>query len=202
MRNNAILPTGELASAPTQCHSTPTNRILVVDDDADIRQVNAEVLRCFGYQTDTAEDGEAGWEKLRSHCYDLLITDNKMPKLSGVELVKKVRSARMALPVILASGTIPTDEFKRNPWLQPVATLVKPFSSGQSLETHYWRICVRSKWLVKPYSSGELLKTVNEFLAPPTVPAVSWESPPARSPAVFWERPPAGAKGAERFYMV
>ena len=55
--------------------------------------------------------------------------------LSGVELVKKVRSARMTLPVILASGALPTDELNRNPWLQPVATLVKPFTGGQLLET-------------------------------------------------------------------
>ena len=58
-----------------------------------------------------------------------------MPKLSGVELVKKLRFARMALPVILASGTIPTDELERNPWLQPVATLVKPFLHRQLLAT-------------------------------------------------------------------
>jgi CheY-like chemotaxis protein len=126
---------------------------------------NAEALRCFGYQTDTAEDGAAGWEKLHSHSYDLLITDNRMPKVSGFELVKKVRSAHMILPVILASRTLPTEELDRNPWLQPVATLVKPFANGPLLETCYWRICVRSKWLEKPFSSGQLLKTVNEVMA-------------------------------------
>jgi len=135
MEKNGILQSGESASTPTRGQTTPSNRILVVDDDADIRQVNADVLRRFGYQTETAADGAAAWEALQANCYDLLITDNKMPKLSGVELVKKLRFARMALPVILASGTIPTDELERNPWLQPVATLVKPFLHRQLLAT-------------------------------------------------------------------
>ena len=135
MKKDEILQAGESASARTRCQTTPSNRILVVDDDADIRQVNADVLRRFGYQTETAADGAAAWEALQANRYDLLITDNRMPKLSGVELVKKLRSARMALPVILASGTIPTEELLRNPWLQPVATLAKPFLHRQLLAT-------------------------------------------------------------------
>jgi len=165
MRINEILPTGKLASAPTRSPADPYNRILVVDDDADIRQVNADVLRRFGYQTETAANGAAAWEALQTKGYDLLITDNNMPKVSGVELVKKVRSAHMTLPVILASGRLPTEELDRNPWLQPVATLVKPFANGQLLETCYWRICVWSKRLEKPFSSGQLLATVHEVMA-------------------------------------
>jgi len=112
-----------------------TGRILVVDDEVEIRLVSAAVLSRSGYQTETAEDGAAAWEALQSNCFDLLITDHNMPKVSGVELVKKLRSAHMTLPVILASGVMPTEELERNPWLQPVATLEKPFSSGQLLAT-------------------------------------------------------------------
>jgi CheY-like chemotaxis protein len=112
----------------------PSNHILVVDDDVVTRQVSARVLSRFGYQTETAEDGAAAWEALQANGYDLLIADNNMPKVSGVELVKKVRSAHMTLPVILASGALPTQELESNTWLQPVAKLVKPFSSGQLLE--------------------------------------------------------------------
>ena len=119
MEKNEILQTGESASAPTRCQAIPSNRILVVDDDKDIRQVNLEVLRRFGYQTDTAADGAAAWERLHAQSYDLLITDNNLPKVSGVELVKKVRSARLTLPVILATRALPIEELERNPWLQP-----------------------------------------------------------------------------------
>ena len=130
---------------------------------------SAEVLVHSGYLVHTAEDGAAGWEALLANRYDLLITENRLPKISGVELVKKVRSAHMTLPVILSSPALPAEELNQIPWLQPVATLIKPFSSGHLLETHYWRICVRSKWLLKPFSSGALLEAVNEVLAQPTV---------------------------------
>jgi CheY-like chemotaxis protein len=134
MKNDKVLPTGEATGVPVRCQATPSNRILVVEDEVDIRQVSAAVLSHFGYHTETAADGAAAWEALQANNYDLLITDNNMPKVSGVELVKKVRSAHMTLPVILASGALPTEELDRNPWLQPVATLVKPFSSGQLLQ--------------------------------------------------------------------
>ena len=83
MSNIEILPTGELASAPPRSPANPYNHILVVDDDADIRQVNADVLSRFGYQTETAANGAAAWEALQANRYDLLITDNKMPKVTG-----------------------------------------------------------------------------------------------------------------------
>ena len=111
-------------------------RILVVDDDTDIRQICACVLTGSGYQVDTAADGAAGWKAMyassyESYGYDLLITDYNMPKLSGVGLIQKVRSARLALPVILASGEVPgnTEE------LRLAALLRKPYSAGQLLDT-------------------------------------------------------------------
>jgi DNA-binding response OmpR family regulator len=107
----------------------------VVDDEGEIRQLSAGALLHFGYRVDVAEDGAAAWKALHAESYDLLITDNNMPKLSGVELVKKLRCARMTLPVILASGELLTEELDRNPWLQLAATLLKPFSSGQLLKT-------------------------------------------------------------------
>jgi len=84
---------------------------------------------------DAAADGAAAWESLCADYYDLMITDNHMPKLTGVELLKKLRSARMALPVIMATGIMPQEEFKRYPWLQPTATLVKPYTVEELLGT-------------------------------------------------------------------
>jgi CheY-like chemotaxis protein len=124
---NKTSPAGEPATA--QAH--PSQRILVVEDDIGIRQLNVELLIACGYQVDAVEDGAAGWEALQAGSYDLLITDNNMPKLSGVELVKMVRSARMALPVILASGAIPPEELNLN----LSGTLLKPFTAVQLLRT-------------------------------------------------------------------
>ena len=65
----------------------------------------------------------------------MLITDTDMPKMSGVELVEKLRSARMTLPVVLASAILPTEALNRNPPLQLAATLPKPFTMGELLGT-------------------------------------------------------------------
>ena len=121
--------------APTRNPANPSQRILVVEDNVAIRELNAQVLACSGYQVDGAEDGAAGWDVLHANHFDLLITDHDMPRMSGLELVKKARSARMTLPIILATGTLPEEELERHPWLQLAATLLKPFSPDQLLKT-------------------------------------------------------------------
>jgi len=135
MKANQILPACESASAPLQSQTNPPHRVLVVEDDTTIRRLDAEVLSRCGYVVDAAEDGAAGWEALQVNSYDLMITDNNMPNLSGVGLLKQLRAARMELPVIMATGTLPTEEFARYPWLQPAATLVKPYTIEQLLQT-------------------------------------------------------------------
>ena len=128
------LPAEKEANASGPWPPNPSNRILLVDDDQANRTLNARLLVRSGYQVDTAEDGQAGWEALQANRYDLLITDNTMPRLSGLELLKKLRSAQMMLPVVLASGTLGIAELKRNQWLRIAATVWKPFTSGQLLE--------------------------------------------------------------------
>ena len=128
-------------ATPVQCRTSPPPRILVVEDEPDIRRLNAEVLKSFGYKVDTAEDGLAGWKALHAvrhapDSYALLITDHDMPGLSGLALVKKVREARMALSVIMATGRLPPEDlFIRYDWLQPVAALIKPYSVEQLVGT-------------------------------------------------------------------
>jgi DNA-binding response OmpR family regulator len=128
---------GVQQSAPLELQSEPNppQRILVVDDEPLIRHLSTKVLAGCGYQVDTAEDGAAAWQALNSDSYDLLVTDNNMPKVSGVELLKMLHAARMTLPVIMVSGAMPTDELSWHPWLQIDASLAKPFSSAALLET-------------------------------------------------------------------
>jgi CheY-like chemotaxis protein len=131
----------ESAGMPVHCQTSPPHRILVVEDEPDIRRLNAEVLKRSGYKVDTAEDGKAGWKALHAvrhapESYDLLITDHEMPGLTGLALIQKVRASRMALPVIMATGRLPAEElFDRYPWLQPVAMLPKPYSVEQLVGT-------------------------------------------------------------------
>src|ERR1044071_9329620 len=118
----------ESAGTEARSRRNGAKRILVVDDDEIARQLNADMLSRYGYETQTAEDGAAAWEALQANGYDLLITDNNMPKVSGVELIRKLRSARMALPVVVASGAIPTEAMNSNSPLQLAALLLKPFT--------------------------------------------------------------------------
>lgn len=109
-----------------------------------MRILNTEVLSSSGYDVDTAEDGDVAWQTLQRNRYDLLVTDNNMPKMSGVELVKKARAARMTLPVILVSGILPTEELKQHPWLQIDATLSKPFTSSELVKKVDDVLCMRA----------------------------------------------------------
>lgn len=126
---------GVPASIPLQSQTNPPDHILVAEDDVLFRRLNTQVLLRSGYEVDAAADGAAAWQALNTDRYDLLVTDNSMPKMSGVELLKKLRAARMALPVILATRALPEAEFTRYPWLQPAATLLKPYTGEEILRT-------------------------------------------------------------------
>jgi len=110
-------------------------RILVVDDNNFLRQLCIDVLVKAGYEVLAARDGAAGWEELQFNQCDLIITDNQMPKMTGIQLLERMRSARISLPVIMATGCLPTQVFARQPWLRPDATLERPFSDDDLLET-------------------------------------------------------------------
>ena len=105
----------------------------MVDDDSDTRQISFDVLAASGYDVVAVKDGAAGWKALQAYSYDLTITDNKMPRMTGLEMIEKLRSARMALPVIMATRSLPLDEFARQPWLKPDAMLQRPFSNNDLL---------------------------------------------------------------------
>ena len=113
----------------------PPHRILVVDDNEDVRRLNTEVLANSGFTVDAAADGAVAWNALRLNDYDLLLTDHGMPPVNGLHLVKKLRAARMAMPVIMVSGMEPAKELRRHPWLQIDATLLKPYTPGELLAT-------------------------------------------------------------------
>ena len=124
------------AAAPVESNPPPAvRRILLVDDDLQLSELNAGILTNYGYQVDTVANGWEAWMALRGSNYDLLITDNTMPRITGLELIKNLRSEDMAIPVILASRTAPMEELKRNSWLNIGALLSKPFSAGKLLET-------------------------------------------------------------------
>jgi DNA-binding response OmpR family regulator len=133
MNQDQTLPLRPEPKAAPVHQSRPPYRILVVEDDPSLRQLNTEALTQSGYEVDAVEDGAAAWTAVRQTNYDLLITDQKMPRVSGLELLNKLRAARLSLPVIMATGTSPEAEFARQPWLKPEAVLLKPYTIPELL---------------------------------------------------------------------
>jgi CheY-like chemotaxis protein len=110
-------------------------RILVADDYEGARQIVSNSLTRAGFEVDTAADGEAAWEMLQNEHYDLLVTDNDMPRLTGLELIKRIRDAGKSLPIILASASIPEEGVRDYAHLQIAAVLMKPFNFWDFLKT-------------------------------------------------------------------
>jgi DNA-binding NtrC family response regulator len=84
------------------------SRILVVDDEANLRKVLAAILRKDGYDVAVAEDGEQAWAEFEKNGADVVISDLVMPKLGGMDLLHKVKATRPDVPFILitAHGTV------------------------------------------------------------------------------------------------
>jgi CheY-like chemotaxis protein len=135
MNRNQNAPVGKPTRALAPIRAQSPRRILVVDDDGAVRKLNASALRQSGYEVEACEDGADAWARLQAASYDLLVTDHAMPKVTGLELLQRVRAAQLPLPVILVSGRMPTAELQRHSWLKLEGKLEKPYSIAALLVT-------------------------------------------------------------------
>lgn len=135
MNNHLTSPARGATRATPLARANSLRRILVVVEDEEVRRLRTEALIRHGYQVDAAADGAAAWEALQLNHYDLLVTDNSLPKVTGIELLQKLRAAGMELPVIMATAMPPDEEFVGHPGLQPVATLRNPYPVAKLLST-------------------------------------------------------------------
>jgi two-component system sensor histidine kinase and response regulator WspE len=80
-------------------------RVLVADDSITVRELERKLLQSRGYQVDVTVDGMEAWNNMRSFQYDLLVSDVDMPRLNGIDLVRRIRQdpRLSALPVIIIS---------------------------------------------------------------------------------------------------
>ena len=79
-------------------------RILVVDDEASIRDLLAKTLALAEYEVETASDATTALTRVRGAEYDLLIADLRMPGMDGLALIRQVKRLRAELPVIIITG--------------------------------------------------------------------------------------------------
>ena len=84
--------------------SNPTHSILVVDDDAAVRQLIKHTLDGAGYRVTCAEDGRAATKAMAQARFDLVITDLLMPERDGLELIEDLRRRHPGVRIIAMSG--------------------------------------------------------------------------------------------------
>lgn len=99
-------------------------RILVVEDEELVRRMLQAALKQRGHRVDVAPDGEAAFGRLQETVYDVLITDFRMPKMTGLELI---RALDHAIPTILMSSNTPEELALTDQDLARLEFLRKPF---------------------------------------------------------------------------
>jgi len=109
----------------------PRARLLVVDDDQLIRELHARVLIVAGYEVETAEDGIDALERLAEEPFDLVITDNYMPRLSGSNVTLTLRSAGSRIPVVMVSGSLAATPLPAGVAREVFVALCKPARSAE-----------------------------------------------------------------------
>ncbi|MFC4932678.1 response regulator [Massilia sp. GCM10023247] len=116
--------------------------ILAVDDSSSLRQMVAFSLKAAGYQVVEAVDGQDGLEKARNQVVDLVLTDQNMPRMDGLALIKQLRGLPeyQKVPILMLT-TESSDEMK---------------SKG--------RAAGANGWLVKPFDPQRLIEVVKKVI--------------------------------------
>lgn len=108
-------------------------RLLVVEDEKKVADFIALGLRAEKFAVDVEYDGRGGCEMALSRPYDLLILDLMLPGFSGTDIIEKVRSRRMEVPVLVLTASSDTDEKVRNFEAGADDYLTKPFAFAELL---------------------------------------------------------------------
>jgi PAS domain S-box-containing protein len=124
------------ASTPIRMlDSAPAPRVVVADDNTDMREYLARLLRGAGYQVETVIDGQYALEAIRAEVPDLLISDVMMPRLDGLALLAALRadSRTLAVPVLLLSARAGQEASIEGLQAGADDYLVKPFAAAELL---------------------------------------------------------------------
>jgi len=103
MRSPGVAPSSAVGHLPTDA-SNDKGLVLLVEDDVAIRGVYAKVLSSAGHDVHTADNGLQAIEKLAEKPFDVVVSDISMPGMSGMDLLKAIRTRNEAIPVILMTA--------------------------------------------------------------------------------------------------
>ena len=121
------------AAAPATPVRSTRQRVLVVDDEASIRDLLSKTLALAEYDVDTAPDGTSALDRMRQFNYDLLIADLKMPGMDGLTLIRQAKRIKADLPVIIITGFSTESSAIEAVNLGVAGYLTKPFRVPQVL---------------------------------------------------------------------
>ena len=119
--------------APSTLARSTRQRVLVVDDEASIRDLLSKTLALAEYDVDTAPDGTTALDRMRAYNYDLLIADLKMPGMDGLTLIRQAKRIKADLPVIIITGFSSESSAIEAVNLGVAGYLTKPFRVPQVL---------------------------------------------------------------------
>jgi excisionase family DNA binding protein len=121
------------ATAPRPVSGATRPRVLVVDDEASIRDLLSKTLALAEYDVDVAPDGRSALERMRMYPYDLLIADLKMPGMDGLTVIREAKRYKSDLPVIIITGFSTESSAIEAVNLGVAGYLTKPFRVPQVL---------------------------------------------------------------------
>ncbi|MGH7383338.1 MAG: response regulator [Candidatus Methylomirabilales bacterium] len=109
-------------------------RILVVEDDEDMRENLRRILTLAGYQVHLARDGAEAITVLQTQPFHLVLTDMLMPRMGGLELLGEIRRLGRSLPVVFLTAFSNRAAFAKAMDLGAVGFITKPFQASSLLE--------------------------------------------------------------------
>lgn len=124
--------------------------ILVIDDDAAVRETIRVLLSAHGHDVVTVADGNAGIEAAKNPCFDLAIIDLFMPGMDGLKVMEAIHQSHPALPLIAMSGFMFGGRCLEMPNFETMASEVGAAAA-----------------LYKPFRAGDLMRAVSKAIAIP-----------------------------------
>ncbi|MBU1874550.1 sigma-54 dependent transcriptional regulator [bacterium] len=113
-------------------NQTP-KKILVVDDEADMRWILTNVLKKEGYRVITADDGKKAVQKVIENNPDIILLDIRMPEMDGIQVLEKVKELHLSTPVIIITAFVDIKNAVRAMKLGALDYLIKPFDNCEML---------------------------------------------------------------------
>lgn len=110
-------------------------KLLVIDDEPAIREGVRRILESESFQVETFASGHAALERIKQEPFDLVVTDLKMPGISGMEVLKAIKEIQPDLPVIFITGYSSVDSAVEVMKLGAVDYIAKPFTPEEMLQT-------------------------------------------------------------------